>query len=141
MQPKSDDTDGAKPTKPVKPSDEEEPHVQDDSEQVPVFADWPKDPLKSVEQKFLTKMPEDFVSFWDFCKGINRENPREAFLKTCGLLLVGPYDIYCGKEFKSTKLNDYLCHYRYYRDPPEFQTILASVEESSNFHIGYFRDR
>ena len=30
---------------------------------------------------------------------------------------------------------------RYYRDPPEFQTVLASSdEESSNFHIGYFRD-
>ena len=61
-------------------------------------------------------------------------------MKTCGLALVGPYEIVSGKEFKSTKLNDYLCHYRYYRDPPEFQTVLASTDESSTFHIGYFRD-
>ena len=25
-------------------------------------------------------------------------------------------------------------------DPPEFQTVIASTDESSNFHIGYFRD-
>ena len=25
-------------------------------------------------------------------------------------------------------------------DPPEFQTVIASNDESSNFHIGYFRD-
>ena len=61
-------------------------------------------------------------------------------MKTCGLALVGPYEIISGKEFETTKLNDYLCHYRYYRDPPEFQTVLASTDESSNFHIGYFRD-
>ena len=54
--------------------------------------------------------------------------------------MVGPYEIISGKEFETTKLNDYLCHYRYYRDPPEFQTVLASTDESSNFHIGYFRD-
>ena len=54
--------------------------------------------------------------------------------------MVGPYEIISGKEFETTKLNDSLCHYRYYRDPPEFQTVLASTDESSNFHIGYFRD-
>jgi hypothetical protein len=29
---------------------------------------------------------------------------------------------------------------RYYRDPPEFQTILASTDKESNFHVGYYRD-
>ena len=29
---------------------------------------------------------------------------------------------------------------RYYRDPPEFQTVIASIDEESNFHFGYFRD-
>lgn len=29
---------------------------------------------------------------------------------------------------------------RYYRDPPEFQTVIASSEENDNFHIGYYRD-
>jgi hypothetical protein len=100
----------------VTPFDEAEQTeaVEDNSEQVPDFADWPKDPVKSVEQKFLTKMPEDFMAFWTFCKGMKWDNPREALLDTCGLLLVGPYDIVAGQEFASTKLNDYLCHSRYY---------------------------
>lgn len=113
--------------------------VEDDSDEIPAFENWPKDPVNSVEQKFLTKVPEDFMAFWDFCKGVNRENPREA-LNQCGLKLVGPFDIVAGEEFTSTKLNDYLCHYRYYRDPPEFQTVIVSTDEASNFHIGYFRD-
>ena len=121
--------------------DENDVKVEDEnSVTIPDFKDWPKDPLASIEQKFLTKMPEDFIGFWDFCRGINREDPCQALLKTCGLLLVGPFDILAGKEMSSTKLNDYLCHYRYYRDPPEFQTVLASADENSNFHIGYFRD-
>ena len=93
--------------------EEEFEAVEENSEPVPEFKDWPKDPVVSVEQKFLVKMPEDFMAFWDFCKGINRENPREALLKSCGLILVGPFDIVAGQEFKSTNLNDYLCHYRY----------------------------
>lgn len=139
----SEEIDGLACSKPEEKAsnDEEEPQIADDgSDLVPEFKDWPKEPIKSVEEKFLTKMPEDFMAFWEFCRGINRENPREALVKSCGLLLVGPYDIVSGEEFKSTKLNDYLCHHRYYRDPPEFQTVLASVEEESNFHIGYFRD-
>ena len=92
---------------------------------VPEFKNWPSDPITSVEQKFLTKMPKDFMAFWEFCKSIDRENPREALLKSCGLLLVGPFDIVAGQEFESNKLNDFLCHYRYYRDPPEFQTVIA----------------
>jgi len=114
--------------------------VDETPEPVPAFEDWPKDPVSSVEEKFLVKMPEDFMAFWDFCKGINRENPREALLKSCGLILVGPYDIVAGDEFQSTNLNDYLCHCRYYRDPPEFQTVIASSDENDNFHVGYYRD-
>ena len=83
---------------------------------------------------------QDFLEFWNFCKGINREDPREALVKSCGLRLVGPYDIVAGQAFTTTKLNDFLCHYRYYRDPPEFQTVLASADDDSNFHIGYYRD-
>ena len=62
--------------------------VDDNSDLVPAFKDWPSDPVKSVEQKFLTKMPEDFMAFWEMCKTIDRENPREALVKSCGLLLV-----------------------------------------------------
>merc|ERR1711874_648081 len=135
-----DDTDGAKVSKSPQVFDDDEKEtpiqVDDNSDLVPEFKDWPSDPVKSVEQKFLTKMPEDFMAFWEMCKTIDRENPREALVKSCGLLLVGPYDIVAGQEFESNKLNDFLCHYRFYRDPPEFQTVIASVDEDSNFHIG-----
>ena len=117
-----------------------EEKVEEDFELIPEFDKWPLDPLESIQQKFLTKMPEDFMAFWDFCKGLNREDPSKALFDTCGLLLVGPFDILSQKTFKSCKLQDFLCHYRYYRDPPEFQTVLASADENSNFHIGYFRD-
>lgn len=30
-----------------------------------------------------------------------------------------------------------LCHWRFYYDPPEFQTVLTT---NSEFHIGYWRD-
>ena len=36
--------------------------------------------------------------------------------------------------------NDLLCHWRFKYDVPEFQTILASVDDASTFHMGYFRD-
>ena len=61
---------------------------------VPEFKNWPSDPITSVEQKFLTKMPKDFMAFWEFCKSIDRENPREALLKSCGLLLVPSMSFY-----------------------------------------------
>ena len=119
---------------------EETQSVEETPEPIPEFKDWPKDPMMAIKQNFLVKMPEDFLAFWDFCKNLNREDPRIALQKSCGLVLVGPYDILAGQEFKSTNLNDFLCHYRYYRDPPEFQTVIASAEEGNNFHIGYFRD-
>lgn len=57
-----------------------------------------------------------------------------------GLTLVGPYDILTGKVKKSyIKDNEkILCHWRFYYDPPEFQTLI--IKDSSSYHIGYFRD-
>ena len=92
---------------------EETREVEETVEPIPKFKDWPSDPVQSVEQKYLVKMPEDFMALWDFCKGMNRENPRLALQKSCELVLVGPYDIVAGDEFKSTNLNDFLCHRRY----------------------------
>ncbi len=77
------------------------PVVDDDSDLVPEFKDWPSDPVKSVEQKFLTKMPEDFMAFWELCKTINRENPREALVKSCGLLLVSIQRLIKGRSEQS----------------------------------------
>ncbi|XP_060531382.1 histone PARylation factor 1 isoform X2 [Cylas formicarius] len=93
-----------------------------------------------IKQKFLVEMPDDFYQFWDFCKGINELHPEEV-LKTLSLIFVGPYDVLAGKfNDVNEKLNeDYLIHWRYYFDPPEFQTVLKS-DIKTGYHIGYFRD-
>ena len=127
----------------VKPSENEEMPaavVEEDGDLVPEQSEWPSDAKESVEQKYLTSMPDDFMAFWAFCGTQNRDNPREALVHTCGLRLVGPFDIVAGDMFATRKLNDFLCHWRYYRDPAEFQTLLAAVDEGNNFHMGYYRD-
>ncbi|KAK6637464.1 hypothetical protein RUM44_007881 [Polyplax serrata] len=96
---------------------------------------------KSVEEiikhLFLFDMPKCFYSFFDFCESINKDDPTKA-IEFCGLKLVGPYDVLLGKINLSFDRTLALCHWRYYYDPPEFQTVLAS--NSSGFHVGYWRD-
>lgn len=93
-----------------------------------------------IKEKFLVDMPEDFYLFWEFCKEQNPKCPSEA-LKDFGLILVGPYDIladkFCNAKDKTPEM--YLLHWRYYYDPPEFQTVIKS-NSISGYHIGYFRD-
>ncbi|CAH1104244.1 unnamed protein product [Psylliodes chrysocephalus] len=95
--------------------------------------------VKFIKEKFLVTMPEDFYQFWNFCKKIKPANTLEA-LREVGLYLIGPFDVLAGK-FSSIKKSpdEYLIHWRYYRDPPEMQTVLRS-DEPTGYHIGYFRD-
>ncbi len=75
------------------PDDEKEPEVEEeDGVILPPVESWPKDPKENIKQKCLVKMPPDFFAFWNFCITLNRENPREAFLETAGIRLVGPFD-------------------------------------------------
>ncbi|KAK5643111.1 hypothetical protein RI129_006956 [Pyrocoelia pectoralis] len=84
-------------------------------------------------------MPDDFYSFWDYCKTLNKAEPSKA-LSQIGLELVGPYDVLSEKLQTTNKSpDDYLIHWRYYHDPPEFQTVLKG-NDSTEYHIGYFRD-
>jgi len=73
--------------------EKKENEPEEDSELVPDVEDWPKDPKANLKQKFLVSMPDDFFAFWDLCVFLNRSNPREAFLATTGLRLVGPFDL------------------------------------------------
>ncbi|PSN42490.1 hypothetical protein C0J52_09790 [Blattella germanica] len=100
----------------------------------------PEDEKDSIKQKFLVEMPDDFYSFWSFCKSLSLEKPEDA-LKDVGLQLVGPYDILSGKlkNVKHRKLSLYLIHWRYYFDPPEFQTVVKG-DDTKQYHMGYFRD-
>lgn len=69
---------------------------------------------------------------WSFCFS-------EALISSIGLQLVGPYDILAGKhkKTKSADLNFNL-HWRFFYDPPEFQTIIAG-DSKTQYHMGYFR--
>ncbi|KAI4465441.1 histone parylation factor 1 [Holotrichia oblita] len=98
------------------------------------------DEQKFIKSKFLVDMPPDFYSFWSFCQNLKHTNPLMA-LKEVGLVLVGPFDV-LGKKFDNTPekdIKEYVVHWRYYYDPPEFQTVIASTD-NSGYHVGYFRD-
>lgn len=101
-----------------------------------------EDPINFINHKFLVKMAPCFLSLWEFCveqQAKANNKPEEVFLPF-GLQLVGPYDVLAGK-FKNVKIHepgDYLRHWRFYFDPPEFQTVF--VQKGTGMHYGYWRD-
>ena len=67
----------------------------------------------------------------------------DAFLSSLGLQLVGPYDVLAGKTKKyvsraGSGRPNYLRHWRYYFDPPEFLTVIRG-DDRKQFHLGYYR--
>ncbi|CAH2002057.1 unnamed protein product [Acanthoscelides obtectus] len=94
---------------------------------------------KFIKEKFFIELPQDFYAFWEFCKKLNSKNPLDA-LNGIHLKLVGPFDALAGKFDNIKKSDDdYLIHWRYFRDPPEFLTILKGNDKTGH-HMGYFRD-
>ncbi|XP_075234686.1 histone PARylation factor 1 isoform X2 [Lycorma delicatula] len=98
-----------------------------------------------IKTYFLVDMPDDFYKFWSFCESVGNSllsqgNPLDAF-KIVGLKLVGPFDVLANKFNNNIIYNSkaLLRHYRFYYDPPEFQTVLVS-NNSNGYHLGYFRD-
>lgn len=67
-------------------------------------------------------------------------NFTEALVPTLGLQLVGPYDVISGKFRKHKGKNKpcYVLHWRYFYDPPEFQTVMMK-SDSTLHHLGYYR--
>ncbi|KNC30194.1 UPF0609 protein [Lucilia cuprina] len=97
-----------------------------------------------LRHKFLVEMPPDFYAFWKFLEQFKKDLKGEELLayveKTFQLVLVGPFEFLAGK-FDKAKLHepgDYLRHWRFYYDPPEFQTIF--VRKGTGIHYGYWRD-
>ncbi|XP_029794734.1 histone PARylation factor 1 isoform X2 [Suricata suricatta] len=104
-------------------------------------ADVSSDLRQEVENHYKLSLPEDFYHFWKFCEELDPEKPADSLSTSLGLRLVGPYDILAGKhkmKKKSASLNFNL-HWRFYYDPPEFQTIIIG-DNKTQFHMGYFRD-
>ncbi|XP_017082323.1 histone PARylation factor 1-like [Drosophila eugracilis] len=99
-----------------------------------------------IRHKFLVEMPPDFYEFWKYVGSLKSDpaKPKDAGLehldKLFQLQLVGPFEFLAGK-FHGAKLGepgDYLRHWRFYYDPPEFQTIF--VRRGTGIHYGYWRD-
>nr|XP_036854828.1 histone PARylation factor 1 isoform X1 [Manis javanica] len=104
-------------------------------------ADVPTELRKEVESHYKLSMPEDFYHFWKFCEELDPEKPADSLSTSVGLRLVGPYDILAGKHKmkKSSASLNFNLHWRFYYDPPEFQTIIVG-DNRTQFHMGYFRD-
>ncbi|ALC46767.1 CG1218 [Drosophila busckii] len=97
-----------------------------------------------IRHKFLVEMPPDFYEFWEFINTLKKETTKAAALQhietVFQLQLVGPFEFLAGK-FHAAKIGepgDYLRHWRFYYDPPEFQTVF--VRRGSGVHYGYWRD-
>ena len=80
------------------------------------------------------EMPEDFYDFLEFCRTLDKINPKMALKAAADIELVGIYDLI----LNDTKA-DYKVYYRYFYDVPEFQTVLKGDDEKM-LHFGYFRD-
>lgn len=63
----------------------------------------------------------------------------DALDDTLDLKLVGPFEILAGahKASQNSEPNFHL-HWRFFYDPPEFQTVLLGNQDTQH-HIGYYR--
>ncbi|XP_053969593.1 histone PARylation factor 1-like [Anastrepha ludens] len=97
-----------------------------------------------IRHKFLVEMPLDFYAFWKFAcslkSGGTGEEVLQYFEKQFQLQLVGAFEFLAGRFHKATirEPGDYLRHWRFFYDPPEFQTIF--VRRDTGIHYGYWRD-
>lgn len=81
-------------------------------------------PIEFIRAKFLVEMPADFLAFWEFCEAEKKTNSKaEHLFSKFGLHLVGPFDVLAKKfhDVEPFEPGDYLRHWRFYYDPPEFQ--------------------
>lgn len=80
-----------------------------------------------IRTNFLVDMPNHVFKFWSFCKTHCSEFKRvpESLFEKFDMKLVGPFDVFAG-HFENCEIiaaNEYLRHWRFYYDPPEFQVI------------------
>ncbi|XP_017888758.1 histone PARylation factor 1 [Ceratina calcarata] len=134
-----------------KSSESEEHEIKDSSELVTVSSLLGDVAIESdkislaeaqpvISHLFLVQMPDDFFQFYEFCQSISEKNPLNV-LNDFHLQLVGPFDVF-RETFLEAKVEDkqaLLRHWRYYYDPPEFQTIIRD-NGKDGLHYGYWRD-
>ncbi|XP_030048529.1 histone PARylation factor 1 isoform X2 [Microcaecilia unicolor] len=105
------------------------------------LADVPDSLRQEVQSLYKLLLPEDFFHFWKFCLELSPTEPCDALKSSLGLQLVGPYDILSGKykTAKNASQLNYNLHWRFFYDPPEFQTLIVG-DSQTQYHLGYFRD-
>ncbi|THD29117.1 hypothetical protein D915_000026 [Fasciola hepatica] len=94
--------------------------------------------LDAIWRAFYLKLPEEFAFFYEFCRSLNHNAPLDAFRKSLGLRLVGPFELINKNGKLPEEQSDIPLFYRYFHDPPEMVTIMVG---SDGWHLGYFRDR
>lgn len=98
-------------------------------------------PTEFIRAKFLVDMPADFFAFWEFCEAEKKGNSKaEQLFSKFGLNLVGPFDVLAKKfhDVDPFEPGDYLRHWRFYYDPPEFQVSIIFYGTLFQKHFFFF---
>lgn len=91
-------------------------------------------PAQFIRTKFLVNMPTDFYEFWAFCQANTKADSKpENLFRVFGLSLVGPFDVLAKKfhDIEPFEPGEYLRHWRFYYDPPEFQVSKYNCDVNS----------
>lgn len=68
-----------------KSEDTVSPELEDSDDPCPSS---PEDVKENIKRKFLVDMPDDFYSFWEFCKSLNPKDPTSKCFDTARELTV-----------------------------------------------------
>lgn len=99
-----------------------------DGERMVAYKELLHDPKHFIRDNFFVSMPDDFFSLWEFCQQTaGKGKAAEKVFEPFGLRLVGPFDVLAGKFDVEHiyKPFEYLTHWRFFYDVPEFQTVLV----------------
>ncbi|HEY9751229.1 MAG TPA: ADP-ribosylation family protein [Allocoleopsis sp.] len=98
--------------------------------------------MEAAQQKIRNHyglvFPNDFFEFWDFAQWLNPEDPLNALEADLEINLVGPFEVLAGRFDEQQPQLPFILHWRFYRDPPEFFTVLAG--QVDGLHWGYYFD-
>jgi hypothetical protein len=95
-----------------------------------------RDRRQQLRELYGFDFPDDLFLFWDFVNRLQPLEPLKALLDY-SIHLVGPFEVLAGRFDHHTPRLSLLLHWRYYLDPPEFFTVLASGD---GLHWGYYLD-
>jgi hypothetical protein len=95
-------------------------------------------PREQLRCLYGLDFPDDFFRFWEFVNRLRPLEPLAALAETCGIHLVGPFEVLAGRFDRRSPRHSMLLHWRYTNDPPEFFTVLLG--HTDGLHWGYYLD-